>query len=59
MTNYYYQKLKARLRKEAYEKYQNLSGEKKDERPKKAQEVYRNLSEEKIEKHLQHHYECN
>ena len=35
MTNKYYQKQKEKLRKEARERYQNLSEEKKDKRQKK------------------------
>ena len=46
MTNKYHQKHKERLRKEAREKYQNLSKEEKDKRRKKAQERYQNLTEE-------------
>ena len=42
MTNNYYQKHKEKLRKEAHERYQNLSEEEKDKRQKKAQERYQN-----------------
>ena len=35
MTNKYYQKQKEKLRKEARERYQNLSEEEKDKRQKK------------------------
>ena len=50
ITNNYYQKHKERLRKEAREKYQNLSEEEKGKRQKEAQEGYQNLAEEEKEK---------
>ena len=49
MTNNYYQKWKERLRKEACEKYQDLS-EEKDKRLKKAQGKYQNLLKKKKKK---------
>ena len=36
VVNTYYQKYKERLRKEAHERYQNLTQEEKDKRQKKA-----------------------
>ena len=50
ITNNYYQKHKERLRKEAREKYQNLSEEEKGKRQKEARERYQNLTEEEKEK---------
>ena len=50
MTNNNYQKHKERLRKEAREKYQNLSQEKKNKRQKKAQERYQTFTVDKKEK---------
>ena len=50
MVNKYNQKHKEKLRKEAHERYQNLSKEEKDKRRKKAQDRYQNLSEEEKEK---------
>ena len=50
ITNNYYQKHKERLRKEAREKYQNLSEEEKGKRQKEAWERYQNLTEEEKEK---------
>ena len=50
MVNKYYQKHKERLGKEAYERYQNLSEEKKDKKRQYAREWYRHLSEEEEEK---------
>ena len=52
MVSKSYQKHKERLRKEARERYQNLS-EKKDKRLKKARERYENLTEEEKEKRRQ------
>ena len=46
MVNTYYQKYKERLRKEAHERYQNLTQEEKDKRQKKAWERYQNFTEE-------------
>ena len=43
MVNHYYQKHTERLRKEASERYQNLSEEEKDKRQKKARERYQNF----------------
>ena len=45
MTNDYYQKNKEKLRKEARERYQNLSEGEKDKKRQYARERYRNLSE--------------
>ena len=50
ITNNYYQKHKERLRKEAREKYQNLSEEEKGKRQKETREGYQNLAEEEKEK---------
>ena len=50
ITNNYYQKHKERLRKEAREKYQNLSEEEKGKSQKEAREGYQNLTEEEKEK---------
>ena len=47
MENNYYQKYKERLRKEAHERYQNLSEDEKDKRGKKARERYQNFTKEK------------
>ena len=52
MVNKYYQKHKERLRKEARERYPNLSEEEKDERQKKARERYQNFTEEEKEKKM-------
>ena len=49
MTNNYYKKEK-KLSKNARERYQNLSEEKKDKKPRYACEQYRNLSEVKKKK---------
>ena len=54
MTNKYYQKHKERLRKEAREKYQNLSKEEKDKKRKNARERYQNFPKEQKKKLLQH-----
>ena len=48
MTTNYYQKHKERLRKQARERYQNLSEKEKDKKQKKAKKArdrYQNLSE--------------
>ena len=45
MTNNYYQKNQRKLRKEARERYQNLSVEEKDKKLQYARERYRNQSE--------------
>ena len=50
MKNKYYQKHKERLRKEARDKYQNLSEEENEKRQKKATESYQNLTEQEKEK---------
>ena len=49
MTSNYYQKHKEKLRKEARERYQNVSEKGKDKRQKKAGDRYQNLSEEERE----------
>ena len=52
MLNNYYQKHKEKLRKEACERYKNLSEKEKDKKSQYARERYKNLSEEeKEEKH--------
>ena len=51
MTNNYYQKRKKILEKEAYERHQDLSEEKKDKRRKKVQERYQNLTEKEYLTH--------
>ena len=56
MTTNYHQKHKEKLWKEARERYQNLSQQKKIKGEKK-QERYQNLTEE--EKKLQYHCERN
>ena len=50
MTNNDYQKHKERLRKEAREKYQNLSEEEKDKRQKRTRERYQILLKKKKKK---------
>ena len=50
MANKYYLKHKGRLCKEASERYQNLSEEKKNKRQKKALERYKNLTQVEKEK---------
>ena len=50
MTNNYYKKNKEKLRKEARERYQNLSEEEKDKKRQYARERYRNRSEEEEKK---------
>ena len=50
MVNKYYQKRKKRLRKEARERYQNLSEEKKDKRGKKTREKHQNFIDEEKNK---------
>ena len=47
MVNKYYQKHKERPRKEAHERYRNLSEEEKDKIRRKVQDRYKNLSEKK------------
>ena len=59
MKNKYHQKHKERLRKEARERYQNLSEEEKNKRRKKAQDRYQKFTEEKKEKELQYYCELN
>ena len=46
MKNKYYQKHKERLRKEAGERYQNLSKDEKNKRRNKVRERYQNFTEE-------------
>ena len=46
MVNKYYRKHKEKLRKEAHERYQNLSEEEKDKREKKIRDRYQNLPDE-------------
>ena len=58
MVNKYYQKHKERLRKEAPERYENLSEEEKDKRQKKARERYQIFTEEEKEKKRQYYQEC-
>ena len=53
-----YQKHKERLRKEACERYQNLSEEEKDKRQKKAPESYQNFTEKEKGKRHQYYLEC-
>ena len=55
MVNKYYQKHKVKLQKEAHERYQNLSEDKKDKKAKKAQERYQNFTEEEKEKRCQYY----
>ena len=50
MTNNYYQKHKEELRKEARERYQNLSEEEKQKRCQCYHEHNKNLSEEQEQK---------
>ena len=45
MANKYYQKHKKKLRKEARERYQNLSEEEKEKKPQHHRESNKNLSE--------------
>ena len=45
---------KERLRKEARERYQNLSDKKKEKRRKKARERYQNFTEKEKEKRHQY-----
>ena len=59
MKNKYHQKHKERLRKEARERYQNLSEEEKNKRRKKAQDRYQKFTEEKKEKERQYYCELN
>ena len=49
MVNKYYQKHKEKLRKEACERYQNLSEEDKEKERQYHRESNKNLSEEKRE----------
>ena len=57
MINKYYEKHKEKLRKDARERYQNLSKEEKDKRRKKARERYQNFIEEEKEKRGQYYQE--
>ena len=50
MSNRYYQKHEEKMRKEARERYQNLSEEEKSKRRKKARKRYENFTEEEKEK---------
>ena len=50
MSNRYYQKHEEKIRKEARERYQNLSEEEKSKRRKKARKRYDNFTEEEKEK---------
>ena len=50
MSNRYYQKHEEKMRKEARERYQNLSEEEKNKRRKKARKRYENFTEEEKEK---------
>ena len=54
MINKYYQKHKGKHRKEARERYQNLSEEEKDKRRKKLRERYPNIPEEQKQKLLEY-----
>ena len=54
MINKYYQKHKERLRKEARERYQNLSEEEKGKRRKKVRDRYQNLPEERKQELLEY-----
>ena len=55
MVNKYYQKHKEKLRKKAFERYQNLSEEEKHKSPQKARERYQNFTREEKEKRC--HYQ--
>ena len=57
MVNTYFQKHEERLRKEARERYQNLSEEEKHEIRKKVRERYQNFTEEEKEKRYQYYLE--
>ena len=52
MVNKYYQKNKEKLRKQARERYPNLSEEEKEKRRKTSRDRYKNLSEEEKEKNV-------
>ena len=54
MVNKYYQKHKEKLRKEAREKYQNLSEEEKEKKRQYHRECSENLSEEEKEKKVEY-----
>ena len=54
MVNKYYQKHKEKLRKEAREKYQNLSEEEKEKKRQYHRECSKNLSEEEKEKKVEY-----
>ena len=56
-VNKSYQTRKERLRKEALERYQNLSAEERDKRQKKAGERYQNFTEEEKELRCQYYQE--
>ena len=57
MVNKYYQKHKEILRKEARERYQNLSEEEKDKRRKKVRERYLNFTKVEKAKMRQYYHE--
>ena len=57
MVNNYFQKHEKRLRKEARERYQNLSEEGKHEIRKKVRKRYQNFTEEEKEKRYQYFLE--
>ena len=59
MANNYYWGHKERLRKEAREKYQNLSEEEKCKMQRKARERYQNFTEEEKGKKHQYYRERN
>ena len=54
MVNKYYQKHKEKLRKEAREKFQNLSEEEKEKKRQYHRECSKNLSEEEKEKKVEY-----
>ena len=58
MVNKYYQKHKERLRKEACERYQNLSEEESDQRQEEIWERYPNLFEEQKQKLFDNMKKC-
>ena len=57
MVNNYYQKHEERLRKEAREKYQNLSEKENGKRQKMTRERCQNFTEEEKETRCQHYQE--
>ena len=54
MTNNYYQKHKERLRKEAQERYQNLSEEEKEKKRQYHRERNKNLSEKQKQRQVEY-----